>query len=142
MFSIRGCQDQRRQVGPVPAPHAGCAGRAHGRCPSLAAPALPRSALDALGNKVGAARVKPDFCKQDWFLKTPASLRMSQLLVIQMCSASHPVLPVHPIQLGDDAHSALTLSAAAAQAEPLAAAQPGHSHSPGSRHQVCVKPAD
>lgn len=40
------------------------------------------SAMDALRGKVGAERVKPDFCKQHWLLKTPASLRMSQLLVI------------------------------------------------------------
>lgn len=50
--------------------------------PSPTAPALPRSAQDVLPNKTGAEMVKPDFCNQDPFLKPPASLRMSQLLVI------------------------------------------------------------
>lgn len=61
------------------------------------------------------------------------------------CHLNVPCISPRPAcdtQLGDGAHPALTLSAAAAQAEPLAAAQPGHSHSPGSRHQMCVKPAD
>ena len=102
---------------------------------------LPCSAQGVLPNKAGAETVKPDFCNQGLFLKPPASLRMSQLLAVRMCSVSRPVLLVKPCwEMMSTPHRPRQLLQLRQNRWRLPSL--GTSCSPGSRHQVYVKLAD